>query len=225
MNKNVLTQTLAEPLGSLPSARVSIDPGDGNLIVDGAISSELMLASGTLQFLEKNGPPSWSVDTGNSPAAFTIKAAAKGQPWFRLPWSACNGATEWNIHLNHRIPTEITAHSDGGNISLDLTGMPVTHISAETGGGNVEVTLPDTNENISLTAKSGAGNVTVHLPADRAARIHATTGLGTVILSPRFSKIENKLYQSADYPDADKKIEITISSGAGNVIVQERVAN
>ncbi len=221
MSKNVLTQNLSEPLGSLTSAKVSIDPGDGNLIVDGAIGNEMMLANGTLQFLEKNGAPTWSVNTDHGLPTFTIKAAGKGQPWIHLPWSACNGATEWNIHLNQHIPAEITAHSDGGNIRLDLTGMPVKSVSADTGGGNIEVTLPDPKSDMSLTAKSGAGNITIHLPANVAARIHATTGLGKVILSPRFGKIENDLYQTADFPGAGKNVEITISSGAGNVVVEE----
>lgn len=223
MKKNVLIQNLSEPLGSLTSAKVSIDPGDGNLIVDGVIDNEMTLASGTLQYLEKNGLPTSSVNADNGLPTFAIKAAGNGQPWFRLPWSACNGATEWNIHLNQRIPTEISAHSDGGNISLDLTGMPVKSVSADTGGGNVEVTLPEPKGDMGVTAKSGAGNVTIRLPANVAARIHLTTGLGKVIMSPRFGKIENDLYQSADFPAADKKVKITISSGAGNVVVEEKV--
>jgi hypothetical protein len=224
MNKQVLTQNLFEPLGLVTTANVSIDPGDGNLVVDGAINNEQLLASGTLQYLEKSGLPTWSVNTGDDATNFRIQAAGKVQPWFRLPWSACNGATEWHIHLNHRIPSEISAHSDGGNIRLDLTGMPVMHVSADTGGGNVEVTLPDPKARISLTAKSGAGNVVVRLLAGTQARILATTGLGKLILSPRFSKLDTNLYQSSEYDDAERRVELTLSSGAGNVVVEEYTA-
>lgn len=221
MKKNVLTQNLSEPLDFITSAIVEIDPGDGNLIVDGSISNESELASGTLQYLEKNGLPTWSVNMSDKPAIFTIKAAIRNQFWMRMPWAGCNSATEWNIHLNRAVPSGIKAHSNGGNIKLDLTGMPVSHVSAVTGGGNVEVTLPDPEAAIRLTAKSGAGNVIVKVPAGIAAKIQATTGLGKLILSPRFSKIENNSYQSADYDRSDKKVEMTISSGAGNVVVEE----
>ena len=224
MAKNVLTHNMSEPLGSLTTADVNIDPGDGNLSVDGFTRDEQELASGTLQYIEKNGLPSWSVNTSSRPTTFTVKAAGKGQSWLRLPWSACNGATNWQIHLNRQIPSAVTAHSDGGNIKLDLNGMPVTRVSAYTGGGNVEIILPDPVAALSVTAKSGAGNVVVQVPGGIAARIQATTGLGKLIMDPRFSKIDKDLFQSPGYDNADKKIEMTISSGAGNVIVEERVA-
>jgi hypothetical protein len=225
MAKNVLTHNLSEALGSVKTADVNIDPGDGNLSVDGLTRNEQELASGTLQYLEKNGLPNWSVDTSNQPTTFTIKAARKGQPWLRLPWATCNGATNWQIHLNRRVPSTINAHSDGGNIRLDLNGMPVIRVSADTGGGNIEVVLPDTVDALSVTAKSGAGNVVVQVPSGIAARIHATTGLGKLMVSPRFIKIENDLYQSPNYDQAERKIEMTISSGAGNVVVEERITS
>ena len=144
-----------------------------------------------------------------------------GQPWFRFPWAACNGATEWQIHLNPTVSSDITAHSDGGNVKLDLAGMAITRVSADTGGGNMEVVLPDNAADLSVTAKSGAGNVVVHLPSGIAARIHATSGLGKVIVDSWFSKIDKNTYQSPDYDGAANKVEITASSGAGNVSVNK----
>ena len=89
----------------------------------------------------------------------------------------------------------------------------------------MEIILPDPAAALSVTAKSGAGNVVVQIPGGIAARIHATTGLGKLMVSPRFLKIEKDCYQSPDYDTADKKIEMNISSGAGNVVVEERAAH
>ena len=225
MAKKVMTHTLWEALGHVDTADVDIDPGDGNLAVDGLTGNEQELASGTLQYLEKNGLPSWSVDTSHQPNSFTIKAAGKGQSWLRLPWSACNGATTWQIHLNRRVPSAVNAHSNGGNIKLDLNGMPVTCITASTGGGNVEIILPDPASDLRVTAKSGAGNVIVQIPGGTAARVHATTGLGKLTVSPQFLKIDKDLYQSPDYDQAAKKIEMIINSGAGNVVVEEKASS
>ena len=63
--------------------------------------------------------------------------------------------------------------------------------------------------------------MTVHIPEGTAARINATSGLGKVILPERFVKVDKNLYQSPDYDSAKEKIEITASSGAGNVIIEE----
>jgi predicted membrane protein len=97
--------------------------------------------------------------------------------------------------------------------------MAVSRVSADTGGGNVDVALPDNAANLSVTARTGAGNVVVRIPSVVAARIHATTGLGKTIVDPGFSKTEDNTYQSPDYDSATNKVEITVSSGAGNVSV------
>jgi predicted membrane protein len=70
-----------------------------------------------------------------------------------------------------------------------------------------------------VEATSGAGNVIVRVPSGIAARVHARSGLGKVIVDPRFSKTDKDTYQSPDYDDAADKIEITVNSGAGNVSV------
>ncbi len=222
MATNVLTQNLAEPLGDATTAKVAIDNGDGNLVIDGFIGGEQLLASGTLQYLEKQGLPTRTLNTSNGQAAFQLKASGGGQAWFRLPWHTCNGATEWQIHLNPKVQVDLTAHSDGGNVRLDLADMAVTHVAADTGGGNMDVILPEDAANLSVTAKSGAGNVVVHIPGNVAARIYATTGLGKTIVDPKFSKIDKNMYQSSDFESAANRVEITIHSGAGNVSVNTK---
>jgi len=222
MATNVLTQNLAEPLGNATAAKVTIDNGDGNLVIDRLTSGEQLLASGTLQYLEKQGLPIRILNTSNDQATFQLKAGGGGQPWFRFPWHTCNGATEWQIHLNPKVQFDLTAHSDGGNVSLDLAGMAVTHVAADTDGGNMDVVVPEDAANLSVSAKSGAGNVVVHIPSTVAARIHATTGLGKTIVDPKFNKIDKNTYQSSDFDSAANRVEITIHSGAGNVSVDTK---
>ena len=218
MAKKVLTHTFSEPLCGSANMKVNIDPGDGNLIIDSLAGGEPMLASGTLQYMENKSLPTQSVDTSKGQGTFSLKASG-GQPWFRFPWSACNGATEWHIHLNPAVSYDLKAHSDGGNIRLDLDALTLSRVSADTGGGNIDVALPGKAKTLDVTAKSGAGNVSVRLPVDVAARIHATTGLGKVIVDPLFQQIGKDTYQSPDYEHAIKKAELTLSSGAGNVSI------
>lgn len=242
MAKKVLTHNLLEPLGEAMSMKVDIHTGTGNLMVDRLAGSEQALASGTLEYLEKQDPPAWTVDTSNGQATLTLRASGGRQTGFRLPWAACNGATEWQIHLNPTVASDITAHSGGGNIRLDLAGMAISRVSADSGGGNLDVVLPDNAANLDIKVKTGGGNVTVNLghglagrntinagsgagnvevcvPAGIAARIHAACGLGKVIVDSRFSKIEDNTYQSIDYDSAATQVEIVAESGAGNVSI------
>jgi hypothetical protein len=245
MAKKVLTHNLSEPLGGATTAKVDINTGAGNLTIDKLTGGEQLLASGTLQYLENQGLPTRSVNTSNGQATLTLRASGTGRPWFRFPWAVCNGATEWQIHLNPTVASDITAHSDGGNVKLNLAGMVVTRVSADTGGGNMDVVLPDNAANLSVAAKTGAGNVTVEIgsgitgsntvnansgagnvvvriPSGMAAKVHATGGLVKVTVDPRFSKTDNNTYQSSDFDSAANRVEITVKSGAGNVSVNTK---
>jgi DUF4097 and DUF4098 domain-containing protein YvlB len=222
MAKNLLINNISEPLNGATTAKIDIHAGDGNLTIDRLTGDEHLLASGSLQYLEKQGLPTRSLVLNDNQAELTLRGGTAGQPWFHLPWSACNGATEWQVHLNSAVASDITAQTSGGNLRLDLAGMSVASLSADTGGGNVDVVLPDHPGNLRVNARTGGGNVVVSIPSDATARIHASTGLGKVVVDPGFNKTEKDTYQSPDFESAANKVEITLKSGAGNVVVSTR---
>lgn len=222
MTTQILTDRLSEPLDGATTAKIDIHAGDGNLTIDRLVGGDPVLASGTLEYSEQQGRPARDLVSSNGRATLTLRGGRAGRPWIRLPWSACNAAAEWRIHLNPTVPSDIAAHSDGGNIRLDLAGMAVTCVSADTGGGNIDVVLPDNAADLSVTARTGAGNVAVRIPSDVAARVHATTGLGKAIVNPRFAKTDSDTYQSPDFERAANKVEVTVNSGAGNVSVNTK---
>jgi predicted membrane protein len=245
MAKNVLTHNLLEPLNGTKTAAVEINTDSGNLTVDRLTGGEQLLASGTLEYFEQQGLPTETLSSSNGQATLTLRGGGSGRPWFRLPWAACVGAYEWQIHLNPDVQFDITAHSGGGNVKLDLANMTVTRVMADTGGGNMDVVLPDNAANLSVAAmtgggnvtvdigggitgsssvnaRSGAGNVAVHIPAGVAAKVYATSGLGKVTVDSRFSQLDGNTYQLPDYEGAADKVEITVHSGAGNVSINTK---
>lgn len=240
--KKILTYNLLEPLCEATTAKVDIDTASGNLTIDTLTEGEPLLASGTLEYVENQQMPTRSVDISNGRATLTLKSTSLGKPLFRLPWSGCIAATDWQIHLNPDVQADITARSGGGDLKLNLAGMDLTRVMADSGGGNLDVILPDNTTNLSVTAKTGGGNVTVHLgsgmkgnniltatsgagivevriPSSIAARIYATSGWGKETVASRFNNIDKHVYQSPDFDRAVDKVEITAQSGAGNVIV------
>lgn len=241
-DKKVHTYNLSAPLSDATTAEIDVNVSDGNLEIDGLTGAEPVLACGTLEYTEKQGPPWRDVNMRNGQASLKLKAGSTGQPWFRLPWATCNGSTEWKIHLNPHVQADINAHSGGGNVKLDLSSVAVTRLLAGTGGGNMEVILPDNASNLEVTAETGAGNVSVEIgsglsgsnlvnvssgagkvivrvPGGIAARIHTTSGWGKGIVDSRFSQIDANTYQSPDYDTAADKVEITAKSGAGDVVI------
>ena len=243
MGNNVRNYELLESLNGSKRAKFDIDCGTGSLFVSQLFGEEQGLAKGVLQYREQQGEPDRSVNTNSGQTELRLKAGRR-QPGFRFPWSACGGKTDWKIEINPTVTWDIDAHSNGGNVKLDLAGLAVSHLSAESGGGSVDMVLPDRVANLTGSAKSGAGNVSidvsavegsnaidvtsgagnvlVRLPKDVAARIYASTGWGKVNLDPRFAKIDKNIYQSPDYGGAVNKMEIALKSGAGNVIVNTK---
>lgn len=219
-SKAVLIDHLSAPLDGVTTAKVDINSGLGNLTIDGLNEDEQALASGTLQYLESQDLPIRTLECINGHANLTIRGSSPGRAWLRLPWKASNGATEWQIHLNPTVSLDITAHSGGGNLKLNLAGMAITHLSADTGAGNIHLVLSDKATNLLMTAKTGAGNVDVQVPGDIKIKIHASSGLGQVIVDAHFNRIDNNTYQSPGYDDAVNKLEITATTGVGNVNIR-----
>jgi hypothetical protein len=60
------------------------------------------------------------------------------------------------------------------------------------------------------------------VPVAIAAKIHAVSGLGKVIVDARFNKIDANTHQSPGYDGAADRVEITAHSGAGNVSVDTK---
>lgn len=242
MDRNVLIHEIAEPIEDAKTARIELDADDGNMTIDASATGEPMLLRGTLEYYEQQGLPIETLTYEKDKALFTLMGIPSRKPMFHLPWSACNGATNWAIHLNPAIPAAVIAHSDGGNLTLDLAGMTLSEVSASTGGGNIDLALPDGSSNLSVNAKTGAGNVTIdlgeglagrnsiqassgagnvmiNLPAGIAARVHASSGLGGTQVASRYNLVGKDTYQSIDYEAASSRLEIEAKSGAGVVIV------
>jgi hypothetical protein len=242
MAKKILTQNIAEPINGANSVKIDINCGTGHLTLDKLDADNQALIRGTLQYLLNQGLPKQSLNTSNGRAMFTLKAGDIKSSGFRFPWAACGGAYEWQIQLNPAVPSEVVVQSLGGNVKLNLTGMCVTRLSAETGGGNLDVVLPENSNNLIASAKtgggnvnievgngttgnntiaanSGAGNVVVRLPSGASAKVYVSTGVGKLTVDPRFVKTDKNIYQSADFENAAIRFDITAHSGAGNVSV------
>ena len=241
----VLSQPLAEPLNGATSAKVEISAGSGNLAVDPLASEGTLLASGTLEYPEKQAAPTRTRSWNSGQETFSIQAGSYRQSGFHFPWQACNGLINWQIHLNPAVRMDLTTHSGGGNLNLNLAEMSLSRVAADTGGGNVELVLPANASDLSVNAKtgggnvtvevgegitgsstilakSGAGNVTVRVPSGVAVRVQASSGMGKKLMDASLTQVDQSTYQTPGYETAANKIEITVSSGAGNVSVITR---
>lgn len=241
--ENLLTHTLNEPLSNVTKAKFEIKQDAGSLKIDSLTGGEDLLAGGSLQYTESQGLPSRSLTTLGEKATLVWTGNKAKVSGFRFPWDACTTNAEWLVHLNPNVAYDMNIRSAGGNINLNFDGLSVTSLMAETGGGNMDVVLPGDAANLSATAKTGGGDVTlkigsgaignntvvagtgagkviVRLPEKLAARITATTGAGKATVAAQFNQLDKTTYQSPGYETAVDKIQITVTSGAGDVTIE-----
>ena len=236
---NRLNMTLSEPLSNITDANIIIDQDDGNLFINETLDNAHVLVSGNLQYFEKMGAPKSVISRDGNLANFSLTENS-GRNQSRLPWSACNGTNDWEIHLNPQVSYDISTKTDGGNVTIDLTGLSIKHLNTETGAGMTKIVLPnsatnlDVNANVGageitivvgesvtgilkINAHSGAGEVTVLLPDEIAASFQVKQG--QISADARFIKINENTYETSNYAEANDRVEMIVGSGVGMVTI------
>ncbi len=239
---SLLVEDFSKPLNGTRSATIDIDMGEGNLTVDSLTGGEPLLVGGTLEYFEESGPPAWTLTSINDEAALALRTGQNQRPRIRLPWAACTAENDWMLHLNPQVSYGVSAHTGRGNVTIDLSGIPVTGIASETGAGRVDIRLPENVTNLNaaietgagdvavevgkaaaghnvLSAESGAGSVEIVVPRGVQVRVYATSIAGKVTVDSDLIRIDDNTYQSRGYDLAEDRIEITVHSGIGNVSV------
>jgi DUF4097 and DUF4098 domain-containing protein YvlB len=140
----------------LPSSlTVDADVGAGDIRLDGAASP-------------------MTLDTG----AGDVRGSAPG-PGLRVDTGV------GDIQLDALL-TAVTASTGAGSVTLSFDSAPAGRIRASTGVGDVRVTLPEATP-VHAETSTGLGSVRQELPqhGDAATEVHASTGLGDVVLKSR----------------------------------------
>lgn len=128
------------------------------------------------------------------------------------------GSDIWNINLTKDIPLEINIKGGAGDLLLNLEELKVDKLNIDAGLGQLNIRYPDYDNETEISA--GAGNIKLIVPPTAALRIETNT----VINSNNFDeigliKLYDDVYQSKNYGEVENKIDIKISTSAGNIKV------
>lgn len=132
-----------------------------------ASAVDVVSGGGDIRVRDLTGTASLSTGGGN------IEVSGSGG---RLTLTTGGG----NIASSGLRSAEVTARTGGGNVTLVFVAAPVT-VSAESGGGNIEVAVPNRLA-YRVDAGSGGGDATIGIPTDPQATrsIYAHSGGGNV---------------------------------------------
>ncbi len=179
-------------------------------------------------------------------ATISLDTEERGN-WFVNPgnWNNIDANNLWQIGLNQRIPTDLRLWLNAGVSDLDLSELTLTHLSVESNASKTTLSLPDGEYRASLETNAGsmavtlptmgqqeidvevsAGSLTLYLPEDGQARLEVDLSLGSFSLDDdgRFTQLSTddgqEVWQTADYDDAEDRIDLTIDASAGSVAVR-----
>jgi hypothetical protein len=202
-------QSISIPLENARSARIKLDHGAGRLnIHSGASASEVLSGVFGAEMDYKSRIDGDQID---------VKLRNSNQFWAWYPGQSL----DWDIRLNGSIPLNLKLDSGASSSTLDLTDLKVIDLDIDTGASSTEVTLPANAGNTRVDIDTGASSLNVRIPTGVAARIRIKSGVASVnVDSNRFPRIEGGLYQSADYPTAVNRADITIDAGVGSIEIK-----
>ncbi|NOQ68128.1 hypothetical protein GQ568_01665, partial [Patescibacteria group bacterium] len=116
------------------------------------------------------------------------------------------------VKLNSELPTDISLNLGVADSKLDLREVSVNNLDIEIGVANLDLIMGDRAEIAKVNLKSGVSSVKISLPDNVGSKIIIKEGFSSKQLKD-FEKINDETYQTSNYDEAEKKIEIDLDIG------------
>ena len=222
------------PLGDAESAQIRIDMGstksnlfvldDSEQLIDGTVSYFGML---DLQVSERRDGMSVDLNTVDSGWHFGSRS---------------NSLNPWELGLSDDVPVDLRIDAGSGSVEMLLSGMELSNFDVDAGSGGIYATLPEGAYDVNIDLGSGAstwvlpgsgngeytidggsGGMKLLVPQSIEARVEVDGGSGGFSADSRFiqtSAGDNSVWETANYDNAENKIEIQIDQGSGSVTIE-----
>lgn len=155
--------------------------------------------------------PTVSYNRNNNDANLRVEQAKK--------INVGNGSERWEVNLTNKIPIDINVNAGAGDLLLDLEDLKVDNLNIDAGLGQISIRFPDYNNETEISA--GAGNIKLIIPKEAAFRIESSSVLNNVNFEEvGLIKVQDDIYQSMNYGEAENLIKIELSTSVGNIKVE-----
>jgi hypothetical protein len=157
---------------------------------------------------------SFRVDEGT--AYYTLKSDTRD--WFSPFFGPNSDRRTWDLRLTDRVPVRLHVSTGVGQADLNLSGANLTELKVDAGAGNVNITLPDRGS-YKGEIHAGVGRVDLAIPEGLAARIEVREGLGRIDVPSAYVR-NGDTYESPGYASAEKKVELRVEGGVGDITIR-----
>ena len=215
---NVTTAFVTVPLGDETRAEVFIDFDAVAVDIGSLPAASADLAA--IESDEVNGRPRLRLDSDRSAGVAELRLSTADLNLSVVDWSRTSHWPRWRIDLARDTPLVIDIDLAAGDMDLDLSRLDVERLAVGMAAGNLEIVLPAGAGDTEVVIDAAAANVEVRVPGGVAVRITADATIGIAdIDTGRFPR-RGGGYESADYADAENRVDITIDVSVGRVVVR-----
>ncbi len=211
-----LPLSVAMPQG-ITAAQVNIELKDTNLTLGSLPSESQQLASGTLEYYDRQGEPIHILKIGDPNVE--LRLDEQNQHDFSFS-NFANSAHQWDVRLNREVPTILLVNTGDANSMLDLTNLHLTRIDFHGGDGNLTLNVPQGAGGVTGQLDLGDGNINLVVPVSLAAHISIDKGDGNVNTDTAFKK-QGNIYTSLG-GDAKNNLDLSIKMGDGNINIKSK---
>jgi hypothetical protein len=209
---NLQTTNLAQPLGSVESARAELSFGAGTSKVY-ALSDSNNLIEGQLQTYSA---PNYSVSTSNDRATIVLAPGPTSVPMI-FPTVA---EEKWEVGLNSSVTYQLDVNVGVGESKIDLTKLKLAGGAIAGGVGTSELHLPG-NGQYRLNLNGGVGTIRIYVPSNLAVRAQVNGGLGSFNRLPDMQKVAHHTYETPGFSSAENAVTLIIDGGVGTISMYE----
>src|SRR5215207_5616077 len=209
----VVREAISQPLGAATHADVEIAMGIGRLQI-GALSQPGALVAGEIAYPDQNRVTRTFAIDGDT-ATFKLReqdSQANNLVKYK------NDAAIWALQLTPATPMRLTLEAGVGENTIDLARLLVTDLTLHTGIGSTTLTLPRQGQ-VQAQIESGVGETIIRVPAGVAVRLAISGGIGNTQFPDTYTQ-QGQVYVSPGYATAANRVDLTISRGIGDIIIQ-----
>lgn len=119
------------------------------------------------------------------------------------------------LRLNKDIIYNILIETGATVIDYDLSKFKIENFSIKSGASKINITVPQYNGKINID--SGVSKIDIAIPLKVGTMIYFETGLSIKDLGEDFQKLENNIYISKNYHEAEYRVNINIDAGLSQI--------
>ncbi|MDR5659607.1 LiaF-related protein [Serpentinicella sp. ANB-PHB4] len=125
-----------------------------------------------------------------------------------------------DIHLDKDIYWNIKSSIGAVSGDLNFKDINLKSLNLDVGAGNLDIHLGNNVDYSEMILNAGASNIKIYVPEELGVKISSTGALNNTNLNRLGWEKDGDTYKSLNYEEMDKKMDIEIKMGVGNLNIE-----